>query len=298
MTEINDTQGVKQEEAPKSDKKGNMLVRIITAIVSIAIFVPVCIFSNTIVFNIFISLLSVVGCFEIAKCLGLQKNLALTIPVYIVAMGLPILRHFQAGNRTFYAFAMISLFAILLYTLAYVMLRKNKDKLTNILPFFALITYVIGCFSSILAIRRSPNGASVYLLVFLGAWICDTFAYFTGVLIGKHKLIPEISPKKTIEGSIGGIIFTIIGFIVYGLIMNSFFEAQLSYVYLAILGLVLSVVSQMGDLIASAIKRQYFIKDFGNIFPGHGGVLDRFDSVMLSAPVLLVFNTIIFYFKL
>ena len=135
-------------------------------------------------------------------------------------------------------------------------------------------------------------------MVFLGAWICDTFAYFTGVLIGKHKLIPEISPKKTIEGSIGGIIFTIIGFIVYGLIMNSFFEAQLSYVYLAILGLALSVVSQVGDLIASAIKRQYSIKDFGNIFPGHGGVLDRFDSVMLSAPVLLMINTIIIYFNL
>ena len=298
MTEINDTQGVKQEEIPKGSKKSNMLVRILTAIVSIAIFVPVCIFSNTIVFNLFISLLSVVGCFEIAKCLGFHKNFILTIPVYIVAAGLPVLRYFQAGNRTFYAFAMISLFAILMYTLAYVMLRKNKDKLGDILPFFALITYVIGCFSSILAIRRSSNGASIYLLVFLGAWICDTFAYFTGVLIGKHKLIPEISPKKTIEGSIGGIVFTVIGFVVYGLIMNNFFEAELSYVYLVIIGLVLSVVSQIGDLIASAVKRQYSIKDFGNIFPGHGGVIDRFDSVMLSAPVLLVFNTIILYFNL
>ena len=296
MTDTNEIKSVEETSSPKKSK--NMLVRILTAIVSIAIFVPVCIFSSTIVFNIFISVLCLVGTFEVAKCLGFHKNLALTIPVYLISAGLPILRHFQGGNRSFYAFAMIGLFAILLYFLSYVMLRKNKDDISKLLTFFALTTYVVGCFCSILAIRRGPNGASTYLLAFLGAWICDTFAYFTGVLIGKHKLIPEISPKKTIEGSIGGIVFTIIGFIVYGLIMNSFFEANISYIYLAILGLILSIVSQMGDLIASAVKRQYGIKDYGFIFPGHGGVIDRFDSVMLCAPVLLVFNTIIFYFNL
>ena len=170
------------------------------------------------------------------------------------------------------------------------MLRKNRDRLSDALTLYALSIYVIACFTSIIMIRYGNNGQNIYLLVFLGAWICDTFAYFTGRFFGKHKLIPEISPKKTVEGAIGGIVFTIVGFAIYGLIMNKFFDAELSYLVLCIYGLILSIISQIGDLIASSIKRQYGIKDYGFIFPGHGGVLDRFDSVLLVAPVLYVLN--------
>lgn len=265
-----------------------MKTRIITAIVAIALFVPVCWFSYTLVFPIAISILCAMGVFEMAKCLGFHKNLALGIPMYIVALALPVFRRFTDSNATFLSCALLALFAVLMYFLAYVMLRKNKDKISDIMTLYALFVYVVGCFSSIVLVRDLPNGQYKYLLIFIGAWVCDTFAYFVGKLFGKHKLIPEISPKKTIEGSVGGIVFTVIAFILYGFIVKRFFGYEMSYVMLGVLGLAVSVISQMGDLIASSIKRQYGIKDYGFIFPGHGGVLDRFDSVMLTAPVLYI----------
>lgn len=267
-----------------------MLKRIITAIVAIAIFVPICIFSDYIVFPIAISALSVIGVYEMAKCVGQHKKWALTIPMYILAALIPMSRFFLLHQSHFFMLAMISIFFMLIYSLAYVMFGKNKEKISDITTLYALFVYVVGCFSSILCVRYMSAGKYIYLLVFLGAWVCDTFAYFAGRFFGKHKLIPDISPKKTIEGSIGGIVFTVGAFALYCFIVNKFWgdNVHLSYITLIILGFFASIISQIGDLVASAIKRQYDIKDYGRLFPGHGGVIDRFDSVMLVAPVTFV----------
>ena len=284
-----------------------MLTRIITGAVSIGIFVPVCIFSDTMAFPIVISLLCFIGVYEMAKCLGFDKNYFITIPMYIVALALPMLRHSKYDilfntNTPYLAFTMVILFGLLIYILAYVMFKKNTVKLSEILTFYAMYVYIIGCFISMVLVRYSDaylgtdgspiDGVYVYLLAFVGAWVCDTFAYFVGKFFGKHKLIPEISPKKTIEGSIGGIVFTIGAFALYTFIVNTAFDQSLSYIKLCALGLVMSIISQIGDLVASSVKRQYDLKDYGNLFPGHGGVLDRFDSVMLTAPTLFIVNVI------
>lgn len=271
-----------------------MLKRIITAIVAIAIFVPICIFSNYIVFPIAISALSIIGVYEVAKCVGQHKKWALIIPMYIFAGFIPMSRYFLLKQSHFFMLAMICFFFMLIYTFAYVMFVKNKEKISDVTTLYALFVYVVGCFSSILCVRYMTSGKYIYLLVFLGAWLCDTFAYFTGRFLGKHKLIPEISPKKTVEGSIGGIVFTVAGFALYCFIVNKFWadKVHLSYVTLIILGFFASIISQIGDLIASAIKRQYDIKDYGRLFPGHGGVIDRFDSVMLVAPVTYIVFTV------
>jgi phosphatidate cytidylyltransferase len=116
----------------------------------------------------------------------------------------------------------------------------------------------------------------------------DIFAYFTGYFFGKHKLIPEISPKKTIEGSIGGILFCILAFLLFGLIVSAQTTTVPNYIGLGALGLLVSVFAQIGDLFASLLKREHNIKDFGNIFPGHGGIMDRFDSVIAVCPLLLI----------
>ena len=267
-----------------------MLKRIITALILVLIFVPVCIFSNTVVFPIFISLLSVIAVYEISKCLGYHKNLFLTIPLYLIALALPIFRCFVNTNAFFLSHIPAVFVGAVIYALIYVMLRKNKDNLNEIITLYALSIFAISGFTSILLVRLMHNGKAIFLLAFLGAWICDTFAYFTGMLLGKHKLIPEISPKKTVEGAIGGVIFTVIGFALYCLIWNSISDYKLSYLTLCIYGFVLSIASQFGDLIASSIKRQYNVKDYGSIFPGHGGVLDRFDGVLLVAPFLYLLN--------
>jgi phosphatidate cytidylyltransferase len=191
---------------------------------------------------------------------------------------------------------MLLFFGMLIYVLSYVMLKKNTVNVSEMLTFYALFVYIVGCFSSIVLVRYGNKGGYLYMLVFLGAWICDTFAYFTGKFFGKHKLIPEISPKKTVEGSIGGIVFTVISFVIFGLIVNLGFDADISYIKLCIFAVVLSIVSQFGDLIASTVKRQYDIKDYGNLFPGHGGILDRFDGVMLTAPTLFILNMALSWF--
>jgi phosphatidate cytidylyltransferase len=143
-------------------------------------------------------------------------------------------------------------------------------------------------FTALAILRGLPSGAWLLGFVLMGSWGCDVFAYFTGVLFGKHKLIPEISPKKTIEGSIGGIVFATLGFLLLGFIMSKTGDASPNYIVLSVAGILCSVVSQIGDLIASLIKREHGIKDYGNIFPGHGGVLDRFDSILAVAPVLYI----------
>ena len=133
-------------------------------------------------------------------------------------------------------------------------------------------------------------GKHIYLLTFICAWTTDTFAYFTGRLLGRHKLIPAVSPKKTIEGAIGGVVFCVGATVLFGFIIEKFFnpsgDISANYLVLAISGVAISVISQVGDLIMSLIKRLYGIKDYGKIFPGHGGILDRFDSVMAVSVVL------------
>ena len=274
-----------------------MKTRIITAIVAIALFVPVCIFSEYIIFPIAISVICALGVFEMAKCLGFQKNLILTIPMYLIALALPFIRYpwFISSDKSFALIGLSVAFFMLIYCLAYTMLCKNRKNVSDVLSLYAMFVYVVGCFSSIVMIRYSNDGLGVYmyLLIFLGAWVSDTFAYFVGRLFGKHKLIPEISPKKTVEGAIGGVVFTLATFIGYGLVLKYNFGIDLPIYQYCILGILLPAISQIGDLIASCVKRQYNVKDFGNIFPGHGGVLDRFDSVMLVAPTLCLINAVI-----
>ena len=147
--------------------------------------------------------------------------------------------------------------------------------------------YIVLALNMVLYVRDFGDGGKyLYLLIFLGAWMTDIFAYFTGVFFGKHKLIEDVSPKKTIEGSIGGTVFCAISFVVFGIITDTFFGAQANLIFLAISGIVMAVISQIGDLIMSVIKRHYGIKDYGKLFPGHGGMLDRLDSILAVSMAL------------
>ena len=125
--------------------------------------------------------------------------------------------------------------------------------------------------------------------VFIGSWATDTCAYFAGYFFGKHKLAPVISPKKTVEGSIGGILGTLILMLTYSYIGAEVCDVRVNAVNVIILSLICGGVSQLGDLCASVIKREQGIKDYGHIMPGHGGVMDRFDSVLFAAPVVYYF---------
>lgn len=270
-----------------------MRTRIITAIVALCIFVPVCIFSNTIVLEIAMAVLNVVAVYELWHCIrGTDEasheigSMALWIPHFLVAAGGVFLPRFCGRQQAMvYLFLLASL--LMLYTFAVVVLGRGKIQITDAAVLLMMTLYVTTAFTGILCLRRSgDSGAHLYLLPFIGAWVSDTFAYFTGRLLGKHKLIPEVSPKKTVEGAVGGIVFTAIAYVIYGVIIGV--TGGTTYVLLAVLGALISVVSQIGDLIASVVKRYYGIKDYGKLFPGHGGVMDRFDSVIATAVLLNV----------
>ena len=126
-------------------------------------------------------------------------------------------------------------------------------------------------------------------LIFIGSWITDTCAYFSGMLFGKHKLAPTISPKKTVEGAAGGALGTMLVMTVYALCVKHFAAVNLNLPGVIILGILCGIFSQTGDLCASIIKREHGIKDFGHIMPGHGGVMDRFDSLIFVSPIVYYF---------
>ena len=258
-----------------------MLTRVLTGIVALCVLIPVLIFSATPVLPIGLAVVAVICLYEIFKCTGFEKKAAIVIPPYLFALVSPFLLRYLENRITFALIAFIVAVLYLLYLFALIVWSHGKLPFGNVLTLYALTVYIMASLLSILYIRDfNASGKYIYLLIFIGAWVTDTFAYFTGVFFGKHKLIEDVSPKKTIEGSIGGILFCAAGCAALGVVADLFFEQNANILFLAISGVILSVVSQIGDLIMSVVKRHYGIKDYGRIFPGHGGMLDRFDSIL------------------
>ena len=154
------------------------------------------------------------------------------------------------------------------------------------------VVYVAIMLSYMYQVRMLEDGFWLVWLIFIGSWISDTAAYCVGMLIGKHKLAPVVSPKKSIEGSVGGILGSAIVGAIYAVCIKNKLHMEFNpVVAFAIIGAASSVISQIGDLAASAIKRKHDIKDYGTLIPGHGGVLDRFDSVIFTAPIVYYLAT-------
>ncbi len=265
-----------------------MKTRILTALVMAVVGIPLLIFSQYIIYPIAAGILAVFSIYEMSGVIGVRKNLALTDPAYIVALITPIFAYFFSHRVTDFIFiALLVIVAVMLYMFGYAVVMRGEVKFADVATHFTTFTYITVAFNAITLVRYLPYGVYCFALIFVGSWVSDVFAYFVGCAIGKHKMIPEISPKKTWEGAVGGVFFTVVAFLVYGIIISLVTtDVRPNYIVLAVLGLVLSVVSIFGDLIASLIKREHGAKDYGYIFPGHGGVLDRFDSALAVAPVL------------
>ena len=133
--------------------------------------------------------------------------------------------------------------------------------------------------------RRLGNENLDVLVILIGCWITDSCAYFSGYFFGKHKLAPEISPKKTIEGSVGGVLGVLVIMVAYSYVAGNIMNVSVNLLSAGVVGFVAGIFSQFGDLCASVIKREHNIKDYGKIMPGHGGVMDRFDSLLFVAPI-------------
>lgn len=267
-----------------------MAKRVISAFVGLALLGVILTFYETILFNIAVAVVSVLAVYELFAATGYIKEKALSVVCLTYSASFPFLNY--AGLKNIYR-PVLFLFVLVLFVLMFRYYeRANIEELALAFMVSTLIPY---SFSTMLFIRdlSLANGRFMILLALGGAWLGDTGAFFVGTFLGKHKLCPKISPKKTVEGLIGGIITTALGFALLGYIYYCYKSTEadpvhINYIGLMIVGAISSVLGVVGDLSASMIKRQCKIKDFGSIMPGHGGVLDRFDSVLITAPFMYV----------
>lgn len=234
-----------------------------------------------VVFNTVMVALSVVATYEFLKPTKLVKNRILLLFSLIASLCTSIVYSYSLSD----IYIKVIVVAMAIAGLCVVLSNHEKvsvNQVANAMFGGVLVPYML---LGVVRIFHMENGNFILLLPLLAGWGSDTCAYFAGVNLGKHKLAPIISPKKTVEGSIGGIIGGAIFVLIATMILNKTIDFGLSYMFAMALGAVGAIIGQIGDLAFSIIKRQTGIKDYGNVFPGHGGVLDRFDSIIFVAPV-------------
>ena len=263
-----------------------MKTRIITAIVGILVLIGVLFTFDTLVFNFVIAAITLIAIHEVFKALGFGRKEWPMYAVFVPYTLLIMLSSYQVWRRL----VMPASFLMVLFFGIYLVVRNAQVDFAKASGLVMFSGIVIFCFYSFIRLKEllpveqfGYDAVFFILLILCFAWGGDTCAYFAGRAFGKHKLCPVVSPKKTVEGAIGGVL----GTMVFGVSM---------YVIIALLGCVAAVLGIYGDLFASVVKRQCGIKDYGTIFPGHGGILDRFDSVMFIAPFVTMVITAVFYY--
>ena len=257
-----------------------LLTRLLSGIVLLAIVISTGILGGP-VFLALVTLISMIGLFEFHRMVKTEKSpLFYTNLIACAALDVLLL-----WGKTEVA-DLMPVVALVLLMGIYV-IRYPKFDAKEILTSYTGFVYVAVLLSFLYRVRAEENGMLLLWLVFIGTWGSDTCAYCVGCLFGKHKAFPVLSPKKSVEGCVGGIVGTalIAGF--YAFCINRFMEnMQVSVFAFVIIGICASIVSQIGDLAASALKRKYEIKDYGKLIPGHGGIIDRFDSIIFTAPLI------------
>lgn len=228
-----------------------------------------------------IAIISLIGVMEVLRVLKLNK-LVLGGCIYVFTIGYYVLLYFEEVK--YILPLLILLLMVLMSCYVFTFPKFNSGQI--VFTYFSFF-YVSLMLSYVYRTRMLENGLALVALIFLSAWGNDTCAYCVGVLFGKHKMTPKLSPKKSIEGAIGGVIGAAILGAIYGLIIKNYVDFSYNPVVLfTIVCFCGSFISIIGDLAASAIKRDNSIKDYGKLIPGHGGILDRFDSIIFTAPVV------------
>lgn len=296
MTWTEPSRNTKEETADSAAyERGDILsTRIVTAVIGIVILGAVSFFSETIVLDIVVSLASALAIHEMIECVGLNKKKFFE--------GICILFGVAFSTVYFNIFSAITFLAEMIFAglvLIFVLTDKDEIKIGEAMIAFFAATIIPRAFSVILLIRDygMPYSRMLCLLSLCVAWVNDTFAYFVGVKFGKHKLCPEVSPKKTVEGFVGGIVGNVIFISLGAWLFAKNQGVMINWASLVPFIFIGTGAAVLGDLCASVIKRQYGKKDYGNLLPGHGGILDRFDSWLFAAPLMYIWNIYMPFFS-
>jgi phosphatidate cytidylyltransferase len=256
-----------------------MLTRIISALVGVPLIAVFLIFRGNYLY-IFAGTLSIIGMYEYYKAIKATGVRTMNYIGFIFCITFYLLQFIYPNIEIF-----SKIIAIMFLTLFTYEIFTRKSGINGIVHTMFGFVYVAFLMSHLILINYLENAAIIIWLPFLTAWFTDSAAYFVGISIGKHKLSPTISPKKTIEGAVGGIIGCSLLTTLLGIFISNY-NSSIGISNFIIIGLLCGIFSQLGDLAASYIKRYAKIKDFGKLIPGHGGILDRFDSILFTMPVV------------
>lgn len=259
-----------------------MRKRILTAVVLVPLLLAILLVAPKIMTAILVSCMSVLAVYELLSGTGLVRHLRLVVYSVSVAAVIPFCCFFEM-SPIWCQLILLSFFCAMFAEVMASHIKVRFEKICICLFAGILIPYL---FSALVRILCSHNGRYLILVPFVVAFLSDTGAYFVGCRFGKRKLAPVISPNKSVEGLVGGLAFAVTGMLLYTLIMQVAFKLEVNYIYALLYGIIGAAADAFGDLCFSAIKRQTGIKDYGNLIPGHGGILDRFDSMLIVAPLM------------
>ncbi len=263
-----------------------MKTRIISGVVGIVLFAGILVLRTPIALDKYypwiltaaISLLAAIGIWEILNNTKIVKNKIISVMSALFGAGAVVLFSGDYGEK-----ALLAYFVFLAALLTLSLFIHDKTSPAELAAAQAYTLFISFSFATVVRLLEG-YGMFAFILIFIFAWASDTFAYFTGVFLGKHKLCPALSPKKTIEGAVGGIFGCMVA-VFCACLINDIAITDPTIWTLTLCTPIFSIMGMVGDISASYIKRHAGIKDYGNLMPGHGGVLDRFDSVLLIAPV-------------
>ena len=258
-----------------------MRSRVLVSVVGVPLILLIIFWAPAWVLAAALALLSAIAAFELTRCVDTAgEGRVLTGGAVLGALGAVWLQ-FQCED--WYG-ALLVLYTLLAF--AYAVCRAGAVRLQQVLTALFAAGALPYAFGAFLRLHDMGIHRAYLLLPLLFSFCSDTAAFFAGHAFGKHKLAPRVSPHKTVEGAVGGLLGDIVGGLVFAFFVNAAFGERLAYLGIAVLGVGCSVIAQLGDLSFSLIKREFGVKDYGHIFLAHGGVLDRFDSVVFVAPVL------------
>lgn len=258
-----------------------MKTRVITAFVLLPLLVALLLIAPKVCTAILVGLMAAIAAYELLVGTGILKNIRLFSYCAVSAFWCVL----WCGLSIGYAWLLLGILLFWIAMFAELMASNMKLPFEKIAVCFVAGVILPLLLGAVVRIHNTGEGSAFVFIPFVLAFMSDTGAYFVGLKFGKHKLAPVISPKKTIEGVVGGVLGAMVGMMIYCLFLEAFFGFDANYLYGLIYAAIGSLVGVFGDLCFSVIKRQVGIKDYGNLIPGHGGILDRFDSMMIVGPV-------------
>ena len=262
-----------------------MKTRIIAAVIFVPIIFIVLYFLPAYVLAGVISLICAISAYELLHAIGGKQNERVRIYAVFAAVIIPIGAYFQLTYIIFPA-VLLCLMSLLFFEAIIGYRTIRKISFAQILTTLFAGTLIPLMLSSLVNLKMMPEGHLLVLIPIISAFVTDGGAYFTGLKMGKKKVFPLVSPQKTIEGCIGGLIIGTLAVLIFGVVIVFSTYHLVVFWALFIYGIVGAVLSQLGDLAFSLIKREFDVKDYGQLIPGHGGMLDRFDSMIFAAPAI------------